>query len=580
MKIRRVFSFVLSLALLVSCCFVFFACSNTQATRNGAVYNENWVPTKKQAMLLIPGLMASSFYNLEEDSFGEELWGTKGFLNLVQNYYAKDVENLIAEFNKKYPNEDFTVYSEYTEAKAGILQGILNSVLSCDENGVPKMTVGVSNMKGSEKFAAFKGMKYIYDILFTNYSNQYDIVVWQYDWRASVDLASSELARFIDECGYEKVQFFTHSLGSVVVANWLQDQGHRDKTELFVPFGGPFLGSMDATINLFSDITESGLIADLMKLVDVSADIRSITTTMPSVYQLMPFSQLYSIAERLDDNTPVQIDGQDATFDEFYDRLETLDFTKKENDELKPFVEDLVDYQNRYFVKAKLDAKTGKYVEDESGEYVHVTWLVPTEYIVGVGCKTTNSVNLAFNAESKTAEMISKDLDMTEFDATGSIYDKYIDTTVTCAMTADENQNIIDTSKYYERLTYGAGDGTVLAYSASAGLPLDAENVHLVYGIPHGPLANNSFSGDFAPDELTGLAYLKGILKKYVKKTDLQIAGTIAPAGTAGVSMPEKESGWDFAGRIIAYVVIGAVVVAIVAFVVTKVVKDSKSAKE
>ena len=578
MKLKRVFSLVLALALLSSCCLVFFACTSNGA-RSGAVYNENWTPTKKQAMVLIPGLMASSFYNLDEESFGEELWGVKGFINLIENYYMSGLEKIIAEFNAKYPNEDYTLYPEYFEAKSKVLQNIMDVVLSCDENGIPNKTVGISNMSSSEKFAAFNGMKYIYEMLFTRYSNQYDIVVWQYDWRGSVDAASGELARFIDNCGYEKVQFFTHSLGSVVVANWLQNKDHRNMTELFVPFGGPFLGSMDAVTNLFSDITKSGMIAQIMDLVGVTADIKSVTTTMPSVYQLMPFSQLYGSAG-YEEVTPIQIDGQNATFEEFYDKLITLDSAKKENNEVKPFIEDLKDYQNRYFVKAKLDSETGKYIEDENGEYVHVTWLVPTEYVVGVGYSTGKSANLIFNDDLKTADLQSMTADLTEFDATGSIYDKYIDTVVTCAMTAGEDQSITNASKYYDRLYHGAGDGTVYAYSASAGMRLDAENVHLVYGIPHGPLANNSYGGDFAPDELSGLAYLNGIMKKHVEKTDLQIANTIPPAGTVGVLLPQKESAGDLAGRIVSFVILGALAVGVIAYVVTKALKDGKFARK
>ncbi|MDD4839725.1 MAG: hypothetical protein PHE93_03525 [Clostridia bacterium] len=579
MNFKRIFALVLAVAIILASSTMLFAC-NSSTTKTGAVYNENWTPEKKQAMLLIPGLMASSFYNLDEENYGEELWGGTGFFNLISNYFSPQLDKLNSDFDALYPNEDFSSNVEYVDAKNAIIQQILNGLLVCDDNGIPNKQIGISNMSSSERFASFNGMKYVYDILFPLYSDQYDIIVWQYDWRGSVDNAGDELARFIDQCGYEKVQFFTHSLGSIVVANWLQEKNHRDMTELFVPFGGPFLGSMDAVTNLFSDTTESGMIADLLSSFNLSVDLTQVTTTMPSVYQLLPFTQFFD-STGYESESPIKLNGENTTFEDFYNELVKLDMSAGDNGTVKSFVEDLADYQNRYFVKASYDEEEGKYVEDENGQYVHVTWLVPTEYIVGVGKSTIKTADLSIDSAHKTAIMTSSTADATEFDATDSIYNKYIGMIVTSEMTVDEGAKVTSNSIMYTQLHYGAGDGTVPAYSASAGLPLDADNVHLVYNISHGPLANNSDRfADYSPDDLTGLAYLKGIMKNYIEKTDLQMADTIADAGTTGVILSGPLTAQEIAGQVVAYSILGLIGAVGIAYVTIKAVKSGMFVKK
>lgn len=409
----------------------------------GAIYDYTYYKSKvtsKKAMILIPGLMASSFYNPETE---KEMWGYAGFGNILSDLAFKKTPEEKDEFF------DFVV-----------------STISADENNVPFFRQRVANMNDREKFASFDGMKYIYEIIQPLYGDRYDIVVWQYDWRQHNAGSAAELQKFIDYNGWEELMFFTHSMGGVVTANYLAlSESNREKTKLFMPFGCPFFGSMDAITNLFTEANPSGLMNMLFQAINNMFNknfaLSDAARTLASVYELLPMAA-NDKAWYYDESSShysgvastVQLNGKYLTADELTDFIKSFDWTKRKDGSFTPVVNNLNAYRDNLWV------------DNGKGEKVFVTELVPTEYIVGVDVSTTVSVTLNDNGQilSKVKSML--------------------------------------------------GDGTVPAYSASAGNSLDDPNVHLVHGIEHGPLAN-----DTAPDtwDKTGLQYLAGILEKYIK---------------------------------------------------------------
>ena len=560
MRAKRVFALLMVVAIL-SCTFAMLtACNNENedATPSGAIYEENYTPTKNKAMILIPGLMASA---LSEESTDEPMWCPTGFLRLAEIYTSR-----LSALNEQYP-ESQRGEKEYTDKKKNLLQNILIEYLACDENGVPNTLARVCNRQSSNLLDSFRGMGYLWEILYAYYHEQYDVLVWQYDWRQSNVESAKHLEEFINKCGYEKVQFYTHSMGGIVVSNWLQKAENREKVELFVPCGAPFLGSMDAITNLFSEDAFASL-KPILNGMGLSFNLAEVARTIPSVVELLPCKQYFDLYEG--GTSPITIDGVELTYDEFLEALYNQSWAKNSKGEVKSFIANLKQYHEAFFVNATYDSELGHYVEDpSSAEKVHVSQLVPTEYVLGVGVSTCKVTNLV-TGENGNWKLSSLADDLTEFSAVGTIFDKYINGKVN-GQTSGTGQKIVG---YKDGTFYGAGDGPVPARSATAGLELNVSNAHLVFGIKHGPLINDSCDAmnGFAPAYLTGLAYVDEIVPKYVKQTDSEMvlksgSGSGRPVSVAEVGESEK----------ITAIVMGAVMsVVLVAVVVSVVVTMSK----
>lgn len=506
MKFTKAFT-VLILVFILSCSvFIFSACDGSaDSSAKGAVYEENFTPTKDKAMILIPGLMASALFNAETD---EAIWSPKGFLNLVGEF-----DDNLSALDAKYEGNTYN-NSDYDKEKQRLLQDLLIKYMGCDDNGVPNTTVRVANMSSENPTDAFGGMGYLYKDLYAKYREQYDVVVWQYDWRQSNVESARHLEEFIDKCGWSKVQFYTHSMGGIVVSNYLKDAANRSKVELFMPFGAPLLGSMDAVTNLFSE-EALAFVKDLFKGMGMDFNLAEVARLIPSVYELLPTKEFFELYGEGD--SPIFINGQPATYSQFMDSLLAQSWVKGSDGEVKDFIKNLEAYQDAFFVNASYDSKNGVWVEDSNSEQkVHVSQLVPTQYVIGVGKFTVNRSHLV--GEDTVSEDYT-DQDKTEIDASGSIFSNYI------GVTGGQGNGKVFIRDYETGIFRGLGDGTVPAYSASCGQPLDSANCHLVYGVKHGPLLNDSVDSinGYCPAYLTGLAYIDEVVPNYVAKTDAEL---------------------------------------------------------
>ncbi len=76
----------------------------------------------------------------------------------------------------------------------------------------------------------------------------FDISDFPYDWRAHLETITNELAEFISkkkkETGYEKVDIVAHSMGGLVVRNYIQSQNYNNDIDRFVMVGTPNHGSL------------------------------------------------------------------------------------------------------------------------------------------------------------------------------------------------------------------------------------------------------------------------------------------------------------------------------------------------
>ncbi len=336
------------------------------------------------------------------------------------------------------------------------LDGYMN-LLTCDEDCIPENVYRIANMKDVQDYDAFKGMGYsanrFKQYFAANNIDDYDVLCWQYDWRQSIQGAGAKLEEFIEKCGYDKVMFVTHSMGGIVASEYLKKAENRAKVELFLPFSAPFLGSMDAVTNLFSSVSSGqDIIGELLGVLGIN--LIDFTHNMASVYDLLPMDPFNSVTEYFGtDGSCLTMDGEVYTPAQLRAFIKEKDWAKGSNGELKTVLADLDKFQSDFFQ------------DDGNGNKVHVSRLVNTHYVVGHGIATIVTVNM----DSENSAVIDK-----------------------------------ETSLW--------GDGTVPSYSASAGLPMTASNVHVVEGVEHGPIANE------VNGTVTGLVYIEGILDEFFNK--------------------------------------------------------------
>lgn len=476
-RMKKKLCAVLLIVVLLSFAVAAVACNDDEAEgdssvkllhADGAVYPDAsyYEAEHDKAMILIPGLMASSLHTTEANEFFDantQVWGVQGFINLVK-----------AASNEENPFRGTA----------------LSELIGCDENGIPNTKLRVDDMTDVDCYGAFQGMGYLYRLLSPDYGKQYDIVVWQYDWRETNVGSAEQLELFIEGNGWDEVMFFTHSMGGIVVANYLaRSAANREKTELFMPFGAPFFGSMDAINNLFVNTTPGaggfnlggatidifGLLTDVMSEGENEFTLATLARTLSTVYELLP-TQAYNESDHFDSTlsgstfnsyekyvgatSSILLSGQPVTMSEFLTYLQGFSWAKKaDGTSIAP-------------VANQASYVSSLYVDDGTGKKVFVTELVPTEYMLGIGVNTSIAADINANGE------------ITE------IYKSYL------------------------------GDGTVPAYSASAGHALDDEHVHYVVGIEHGPLANDEKE---IPASTTCLQYVPALMKLYIEKTDSEL---------------------------------------------------------
>jgi len=368
---------------------------------------------EKKAILIIHGICGGAFFDAETD---EAIW-------------ALDMIDI---------NELTTMLSDPTE---------MMNKMSLDENGVPTHDLRVADMDDTRgKYTMLSMFQPVYEKLEADYGDEYEVIIWQYDWRLDNIQTADKLDNFIKENDYDKLIFVTHSMGGNVVSQYLtKGQDRRDKVELFIPISTPFFGSNEAYYfiadGLISNVGGllnsvpmangrvdfspfySGIIPTLVN--GIKPMLHDLGSNLPSLYMLSPFEEFSDTALYQEGQTPIKLDGEYVDYDAAFKYFSGLDFAKKENGELKPGFALCEDYQAGHMV-------------DKDGKIVHISNLVNTHYIAGSGVQTLKTLNIN--------------------SATGQI--------INIEQTAD-------------------GDGVVSVFSSTAGNPLDADNVYIMNGSSH-----------------------------------------------------------------------------------------------
>ena len=190
-------------------------------------------------------------------------------------------------------------------------------------NGLPKDASG--NVM-DVSYGAFGIYKNFVDNIAEKYSNRYDVLIYNQDWRMSPAKSAAELENFIERNGYKEVIFMSHSMGAPVVNNYLaRSEANRNKVKLYMGFAPATLGSFDALAamacpdvyvdNLLGGMDLSGLPVDVYAIVDsvVNGKLGDFFRNNQGLMSLVPSWQLISSDQYDDDNPAITVDGKAIT---------------------------------------------------------------------------------------------------------------------------------------------------------------------------------------------------------------------------------------------------------------------------
>jgi len=339
---------------------------------------------EKKAIILLHGIMGGVLY---DDDTDQPVW-------ILDSLDASAPESIMTILNNK-------------------------DKLLLDENGESDYHIRPATMDDPEGFYTVLGVfEPLYKELIAKYSEEYEIIIWQYDWRLSPEDSAVKLDKYIEKEGYDKVIFAAHSMGGNVVSEYLaKGQEKRDKVELFISVCTPYFGSMQVY-----DFIYQGLLSNISSF--VAGLTKDLGQNLPSVYMLSPSREFINAPEYAGGDPMIMLNGVAKNYDEIKAFYESQDFAKKSDGSLK------YSYTHK-------DGFYERQMVEKDGKTVHISQLVNTHYIMGTGFGTIKTVDI--NTETNQSTVIE----------------------------------------------YTDGDCVVSVYSGTAGMPLDAPNVHVFKGPDH-----------------------------------------------------------------------------------------------
>lgn len=237
------------------------------------------VTITKKAIIIVPGIMGTELVAGPGHPLGEGtmLWSS----SLIEDYNS----GVLSEIN----------------LAARI------ATLKCDVNGNSVNSIIPYN----NIYGAANTYKDLYNALQEEFSYEYDIEFFAYDWRLSNAISAQELDDFISDNGYDGVKLVCHSMGGLVASGYLAlGSNQRAVVEEVITLGSPLLGTTtvpylwgneEDIVSLFSGIANGFEISDFgLWVIDKVAlyynVLDDIIGDFPSMYEMFP-SQKYFDSE-------------------------------------------------------------------------------------------------------------------------------------------------------------------------------------------------------------------------------------------------------------------------------------------
>lgn len=384
----KIFSIAISLILVASAfCGVTMASFAIDMTAN-------------KTIIILPGLFASGLYNTENN---EPVWDPfydldLKFSDIMDETGALTIDKFIGDLLKAESFQDHLDRLVLNDCY-GTPDSLFN-LIAMNEDGTPEVPtvkrVPWTEDGGRLRYGVANAQKGMYQYLNQLYGRNYFVQVYNYDFRDDVRKVGKELEEYINGQGYEEVILVAHSNGGVVASSYLaRSEANRQKVKKFISYNVPFLGSF-AAISIIENL--DGMVGGLGEVLPaaLSGLVEDVfdrqfkkIANMWTVYQLLPsFDMLTNTfmdetaaiyikenpqgkPNEENDNPYVKLEFDND--EELWDFYCSRPWAKMSNGELRPAMVEWLDYKRSIFV------------DNGSGERVHVSRLVDTTYFNGEG---------------------------------------------------------------------------------------------------------------------------------------------------------------------------------------------------
>ncbi len=239
MKGKKIVVVLLALCVLWVASLSLVACGERE--EDGSVE----VPQKDKAIIYVTALFAGGLYDKETQ---EAKW--EPFKTEIDAAKVMTGEIPISEILEIYDEELPDIVTLVTEALDYTPGSLLwDLTLDNDGNGYNPNVVPANDLPKymDIDYGVFGIYRNFADNISKKYGDEYDVFVYNQDWRISPAKSAQELENYINRKGYKDVIFMSHSMGAPVVNNYLaRSQANRDKVKLYMGFAPATLGSFDA----------------------------------------------------------------------------------------------------------------------------------------------------------------------------------------------------------------------------------------------------------------------------------------------------------------------------------------------
>ncbi len=328
MKAKRIIVTLMVVCLLSSTLFAIVACNNDE---------DNW---KDKAIVYVTALFAGGLYDKET---GEAKW--EPFKTEVDAMKVMSGEISMDELLELFDDEMSDIIKlamgaiSYTEGSLLWELTLDNDGVGYNQNIVPALDVDMDI-----NYGAFGLYKPFVDNISAEYGDEYDVFVYNQDWRKSPAESAADLEKLLNKRGYDEIIFMSHSMGAPVVNNYLaRSEENRNKVKLYMGFAPATLGSFDALAalacpdvyvnNFLEGMDLSGLPSwiNMNKIVGdiLNNPLGDFFRNNQGLMSLVPSWQLISSDQYSDEYPAITVDGKAiSSKEELYDLYSSMRWAK------------------------------------------------------------------------------------------------------------------------------------------------------------------------------------------------------------------------------------------------------------
>lgn len=314
MKSKKIVAIMLVVVLLATSFAVLSACDNDDGKND-------------KAIIYVTALFAGGLYDVETNvpkwepivpEFDADAFmkGELGFEDILSSLTQEEIADIIQLAIKAVGYSEGSLLWELTLDNDGV--GYNPNIISA--NDFPRDNNG--NIMDIS-YGAFGIYKPFITNLTQEFGDEYDVLMFNQDWRKSPKESALALENYIESKGYKEVVLLSHSMGAPVVNSYLaRSEDNRNKVSLYAGFAPATLGSFDALAalacpdvyvnNFLGGVDLESLPIDVNAIVDkiVGGKLGDFFRNNQGLMSLVPSWQFLSSDQYGDGQYGIMVDGK------------------------------------------------------------------------------------------------------------------------------------------------------------------------------------------------------------------------------------------------------------------------------